>query len=83
MEFQVRHLAPFLLFSVIFSQLGVVLDGKPSQEYPVSAGVPQGSIYAPTFFLLYINYLPDDFICDTAIYDDDTTLNSKCDQATA
>ena len=64
-------------------RLGVILDGKPSQEYPVSAGVPQGSIYAPTFFLLYINYLPDDFICDTGIYADDTTLNSKCDQATA
>ena len=24
----------------------VVLDGKSSQEYPVNAGVPQGSIHA-------------------------------------
>ena len=31
--------------------------------------------------LLYINGLPDDGICDIAIYADDTTLYSKCDQA--
>ena len=62
-------------------QLQVVLDGKSSQEYPVNAGVPQGSILGPTFFLLYINDLPDDVICDIAIYADDTTLCSKCDRA--
>ena len=30
--------------------------------------------------LQYINDLPDDVICDVAIYADDTTLYSKCDQ---
>ena len=59
----------------------MVLDGKSSQEYRVNAGVPQGSIVGPTLFLLYINDLPDDVICDIAIYADDTTLYSKCDQA--
>ena len=61
--------------------LWLVLDGKFSQEYPVSAGVPQGSLLGPTLFLLYINDLPDDVICNIAIYAHDTILYSKCDHA--
>ena len=73
-------------FGLISSFLGnrrlqVVLDGKSSQEYRVNVGVPQGSILGPTLFLLHINDLPDDVICDIAIYADDTTLYSKCDWA--
>ena len=37
------------------------------------------TILGPILFLLYINDLPDNVICDTAIYTDDTTLYSKCD----
>ena len=59
----------------------MVLDGKSSQENAVNAGVPQSSILGSTLFLLCINDLPDDVICDIAIYVDDTTLYSKCDQA--
>ena len=62
-------------------RLRVLLDGKSSQEYPVNAGVPRGSILGPILFLLYINDLPDDVICGIAIYADDTTLYSKCDRA--
>ena len=73
----------FCLISSFLSnrRLRVVLDGKSSQEYPVNAGVPQGSTLGPTLFLLYINDLPDDVICDIAIYADDTTLYSRCDRA--
>ena len=59
----------------------MILDGKCSQKYPVNAGVSQRSIPGPTLFLLYINDLPDDVICNITIYADDTTLYSKCDQA--
>ena len=62
-------------------RLQVILDGKSSQEYPANAGVPQGYILDPTLFLLYINELLDDVICNIAIYADDTTLYSKCDRA--
>ena len=67
--------------------LGVFLDGKSSQEYPVNAGVPQGSILGPILFLLYINDFPDDVICNIVIYADDNSLwslliiVSKCDKA--
>ena len=59
----------------------MVLDGTSSQEYPVNVGVLQGSILGPTLFLLYINDLPDNVLCDSAIYADDTTFNSNCDRA--
>ena len=51
----------FGLLSSFFSdrRLRVVLDGgKSSQEYPVNAGVTQGSIH--------VNDLPDEVICDVA-----------------
>ena len=75
MEFQVRYLALFGLFSVIdgFEWLWM----KSSQEYLINDGVPQGSILGCTLFVLYINDLPDDVICNIAIYADDTTLYSK------
>ena len=63
---------------LINRRLRVVLEGKSSQEYPVNAGVSQGSFLGPTLFLLYIKDLPDDVICNIAIY---ATLYSKCDQA--
>ena len=64
------------IFGLILSYLSnkwlrVALDGKSSQEYPVNVQVSQGSILGPTLFLLYINNLPDDVICNIAVYTDD------------
>ena len=81
MEFQVRYLALFFLFSVINGFGWFWTDMMSSQGYPVDAVVPQGSIIDPTLFLVYINDLPDDVVCNIAVHADDTTLYSKCDQA--
>ena len=43
--------------------------------------VPEGSIFGPTHSALYINELPNDVVCNIAIYGDNTTLSSKCNQA--
>ena len=58
----------------------MVLHGNSSQEYLVNARVPQDSILGPIFFLLYINDLTDIVVYIIAIYADDTSLYSKCDQ---
>ena len=42
---------PYFVFPQ-YTQLQVVLDGKSSQESPVNARDPQGSILGPTLFLL-------------------------------
>ena len=73
MEFQVRYLALFHLFSVMDSfECGS--GWTSSHKYSVNAGALQGPITVPTLFLLYINELPDNIISNLAIYADDTRL---------
>ena len=59
----------------------MVFDENSSQEYPFNAVVPQDSILGSTRFLIYINELLGDVIINIAVYADDTTLYSKCDQS--
>ena len=54
----------------------VVLNGQTSNWKKVKAGVPQGSILGPLFFLIYINDLPSELRCSAKLFADDTSLFS-------
>ena len=54
----------------------VVLNGQTSSWTNVLAGVPQGSILGPLFFLIYINDLSDDLSSNPKLFADDTSLFS-------
>lgn len=54
----------------------VVLNGECSTWKEVLAGVPQGSILGPLFFLVFINDLPDHLRSNVKIFADDTSLFS-------
>ena len=51
-----------------------VLNGKATQWENVTAGVPQGSILGPLFFLVYINDLIENLRCNVKLFADDTSL---------
>ena len=51
-----------------------VLNGKTSEWGSVTAGVPQGSILGPLFFLVYINDLTDNLKCNVKLFADDTSF---------
>ena len=54
----------------------VVLNGKNSEWKDILAGVPQGSVLGPLFFLIYINDLCDNLNSDVRLFADDTSLFS-------
>ncbi len=51
-----------------------VLNGQSSNWGDISAGVPQGSILGPLFFLVYINDLTAGLKCNVKLFADDTSL---------
>ena len=56
----------------------VVLNGKCSEWSEITAGVPQGSVLGPLFFLIYINDLVDGLSSDAKRFADDTSLFTYC-----
>lgn len=54
----------------------VTLDGSNSNQFPIKAGVPQGSLLGPILFSLYINDIPgpNNRNFKIGIYADDTVI---------
>ena len=52
----------------------VTLNGQNSSWTSINAGVPQGSILGPLFFLIYINDLSDSLNSNPKLFADDTSL---------
>jgi hypothetical protein len=52
----------------------VVLDGFSSGWEGIDDGVPQGSVFGPFLFLIYINDIIDDLDCNIKLFADDTSL---------
>ena len=57
----------------------VVLNGPSTSWTPVCAGVPQGSILGPPFFLIYINDLIKDISSTVKLFADDISTFSVVD----
>ena len=57
--------------------IAVRLDGCCSSRHLINAGVPQGSVLAPTLFLIYINDLLSSTASNLHSYADDSTLHSS------
>ena len=60
-----------------------VLNGQCSSWGDISAGVPQGSILGLLFFLVYINDLTEDLMCNVKLFADDTSLFTVVEDSNA
>ena len=73
-DFQVKFLALFLLFTVIDSFEWFWMESL-LKNFQLMLEFLKAPLLGPTLFLLYINDLNDNVICDIVIYANDSTLS--------
>ena len=59
----------------------VVVNGSESSAAYINACIPQGSIFGPTLFLIFINDLSQVISSDICMFADDTTLSATINNA--
>ena len=55
----------------------VIVEGKQSENLPVTSGVPQGSILGPLLFILYVNDISDGYSSTVSSFADDVKIFRK------
>ena len=75
------HIFHLICFLSVIDNVRLFWTGSLHKNILLVLKFLKAPFFFPTLFLLHINDLPDDIICNIPIYADDTTLYSKCDQA--
>jgi len=76
-HYRIRGVANNLISSYLHNRKQYVsLNGVNSEEKSIDMGVPQGSIYGPLLYVMYVNDLPNAIDCTARlyVYADDTCL---------
>ena len=55
----------------------IIVEGKQSENLPVTSGIPQGSILGPLLFIQYVNDISDGCSSTVSLFADDVKIFRK------